>query len=49
MILATGGFDHKVRLWDATSGACSKILRFGESQVNCIQVSPDKTLLAGIC
>lgn len=42
----TGGYDHKIRFWEATSGVCAKTLLFGESQVNCIQISPDKSLLA---
>ena len=47
IVLVTGGFDHKLRFWDATSGVCSKTLRFpGESQVNCCAISNDKQLLA---
>lgn len=46
VVLATGGYDHKIRFWDATSGMCTKSITFGESQVNCIQVSSDKSLLA---
>ena len=84
VVLATGGYDHKIRyldrfhhpspiphpptlspiatfttrkrLWDATSGMCTKSITFGEtangnsnngsSQVNCLAVSSDKSLLA---
>lgn len=46
VVLVTGGYDHKIRFWDATSGMCSKSISFGDSQVNCIQVSYDKSLLA---
>mmetsp|Transcript_25539 Transcript_25539/g.42627 ORF Transcript_25539/g.42627 Transcript_25539/m.42627 type:complete len:307 (-) Transcript_25539:1468-2388(-) len=46
VVLVTGGYDHKIRFWDATSGVCTKSISFGESQVNCIQVSSDKSLLA---
>lgn len=46
VILVTGGYDHKIRFWDATSGVCSRTINFGESQVNCLQISTDKTLLA---
>ena len=46
IVLVTGGFDHRLRFWEATSGVCSKTLKFpGESQVNCVAVSPDKQLL----
>ena len=47
VILATGGYDHKIRLWEATSGLCSKVIRFSGSQVNCLQISPDKVFIAG--
>lgn len=47
VVLATGGFDHKIRLWDATSGNCPKIYRIGDSQVNCLATSTDKSLLLG--
>lgn len=46
VILVTGGYDHKIRFWDATSGVCSRTINFGESQINCLQISIDKTLLA---
>eukprot|EP01035_Chromulina_nebulosa_P019239 gene19239-25090_t len=46
VVLATGCLDHKIRLWDASSGYCSKTYTFGESQVNCIQISQDKKLIA---
>lgn len=46
VVLVTGGYDHKIRFWEATSGVCSKTLLFGDSQVNCLQISPDKSLLA---
>ncbi len=46
VVLVTGGYDHKIRYWDATSGVCTKSLAFGDSQVNCLQVSADKSLLA---
>jgi G protein beta subunit-like protein len=47
VILVTGGFDHKIRFWDAKSGLCLRTARFGEtSQVNCVQISQDKLLTA---
>lgn len=46
VVLVTGGYDHKIRFWDATSGTCLKSVHFGDSQVNCLQVSADKALLA---
>jgi len=45
VLLVTGGYDHKIRFWDASSGVCSRTINFGESQVNCLAISNDKTLL----
>ena len=45
VVLVTGGYDHKIRFWEATNGACARTLTFGESQVNCLQISADKSLL----
>ena len=46
VVLVTGGYDHKIRFWEATSGVVEKTLSFGESQINCLQISQDKSLLA---
>jgi len=45
--IATGGYDHKIRFWEATSGICTRTLLFGDSQVNCLQISADKSVIAG--
>lgn len=46
VLLVTGGFDQKIRFWDATNSICSRTMRFGESQVNKLQISRDKALVA---
>jgi G protein beta subunit-like protein len=46
VILATAGYDHKIRFWEAPSGICSRTLRFPGSQVNCLEITPDKQFLA---
>ena len=46
VILATAGYDHKIRFWEAPSGLCSRTLRFADSQVNCLEITPDKQFLA---
>jgi len=46
VVLVTGGYDHKIRFWEATSGICTRTLSFGDSQVNCLAISADKSLLA---
>jgi len=46
VILATAGQDDKIRFWEAPSGICSRILRYADSQVNCLEITPDKQYLA---
>ncbi|XP_065366076.1 protein LST8 homolog [Calliphora vicina] len=47
LILATGGYDHTIKLWQAHTGNCIRTLRFVEtSQVNALDRTPDKTRLA---
>ncbi len=46
VILATAGQDDKIRFWEAPSGVCSRILRYADSQVNCLEITPDKQYLA---
>ena len=45
VVLATGGFDHKITIWES-SGKDIKVMKFPESQINCLDVSKDKKLLA---
>lgn len=33
VILATAGYDHTIKLWEATSGICYRTLQYGDSQV----------------
>lgn len=46
VILATAGYDHKIRFWEAPSGINSRTIRFRESQVNCLEITPNKQYLA---
>ena len=46
VILATGGYDHKIRFWEAPSGICSRTLCYPDSQANCLEITPDKQFLA---
>lgn len=46
VILVTGGYDHTIRFWEAPSGICYKTIPFPESQVNALEVSPDKVYVA---
>lgn len=46
MILATAGYDSKIRYWDANTGACTRTTKYEESQVNTLQISSNKYYLA---
>lgn len=45
-MLATAGYDHTIRLWEANSGTCSRTLQHADKQVNQLQISPDKQSIA---
>lgn len=46
VILATAGYDHNIRFWEATSGICYRTLQFAESQVNKLEITSNKQFLA---
>lgn len=46
VILATAGYDHKIRFWEAPSGVCSRVIKYPDSQVNKLQITPDKQFIA---
>mmetsp|Transcript_32623 Transcript_32623/g.45270 ORF Transcript_32623/g.45270 Transcript_32623/m.45270 type:complete len:316 (+) Transcript_32623:173-1120(+) len=46
VVLATAGYDHTVRFWQATSGICYRTLQYADSQVNKLEITPDKQYLA---
>lgn len=46
VVLATAGYDHSVRFWEATSGICYRTLQYADSQVNKLEITSDKSLLA---
>mmetsp|Transcript_3055 Transcript_3055/g.3865 ORF Transcript_3055/g.3865 Transcript_3055/m.3865 type:complete len:315 (-) Transcript_3055:888-1832(-) len=46
VILATAGYDHNINFWEASTGKCYRTVQYPDSQVNVLQVSPDKMLLA---
>ena len=49
VVLATAGYDHCIRFWDATTGASTRVLKVTDSQVNALAISPDKRLVAAAC
>ena len=46
VVLATAGYDHKIRFWEAPSGKCTRIIKFSDSQVNRLEITPDKQFIA---
>jgi len=48
VILVTAGYDHKVCFWDATRRCILRTLKFGESQVNALAISPNKRYLCAV-
>ncbi|KAK3582693.1 hypothetical protein CHS0354_013043 [Potamilus streckersoni] len=46
VILATAGYDHTIRFWQAHSGICYRTVQHPDSQVNDLETTPDKQLLA---
>ncbi|XP_060521775.1 target of rapamycin complex subunit lst8 isoform X2 [Cylas formicarius] len=46
IILATAGYDHTIKLWQTHTGICHRTLQHAESQVNALEITPDKKILA---
>jgi G protein beta subunit-like protein len=46
VILATAGYDHTIRLWEAPSGICYRTINYADSQVNKLEITPDKQYIA---
>ena len=46
VVLATAGYDHTIRFWEATSGICYRTLQYPDSQVNKLEITADKTQIA---
>lgn len=46
VLLATAGYDHTIRFWEAPTGHCYQTLQHPDSQVNQLQIAPDRQKLA---
>jgi len=47
VILATAGYDHTIRFWEAPSGSCYRTIQTqADSQVNALRITPDKQYIA---
>ncbi|CDW51951.1 target of rapamycin complex subunit lst8 [Trichuris trichiura] len=45
-ILASGGYDHTVKLWNISPPVCIRTFQHPDSQVNKLEVTPDGSMLA---
>jgi len=45
VILATAGYDHTIRFWDP-SGICYRTIQYADSQINKLEITPDKQYIA---
>ncbi|CAH1273587.1 MLST8 [Branchiostoma lanceolatum] len=46
VILATAGYDHTIRFWQAHSGICHRTVQHPDSQVNSLEITPDRQMIA---
>ncbi|KAH3687242.1 hypothetical protein WICPIJ_001773 [Wickerhamomyces pijperi] len=46
VILASAGYDHTIRFWEALTGVCSRTIQHADSQVNRLEITSDKRFLA---
>jgi len=46
VILATAGYDHTIRFWEAPSGMCYRTIHYNDSQVNRLEITTDKQYIA---
>lgn len=46
VVLATAGYDHIIRFWEAPTGVCIRMIKFGDSQINRLEITPDKQFIA---
>nr|XP_018914403.1 PREDICTED: target of rapamycin complex subunit lst8 [Bemisia tabaci] len=46
VLLVTGGYDHTIKVWQAHSGVCKQTMQHADSQVNALEITPDKHRIA---
>lgn len=45
VILATAGYDHTIKFWQAHTGNCNRTIQYTDSQINALEITPDKKLI----
>ena len=46
VILATGGYDHTIKFWAASTGAATRTLQHSDSPVNSLAIAGDGSMIA---
>ncbi|XP_043271855.1 target of rapamycin complex subunit lst8 isoform X2 [Venturia canescens] len=46
VIFVTGGYDHTIKIWQAHTGVCQRTLQHPVSQINALDITPDKNVIA---
>ncbi|XP_037026806.1 protein LST8 homolog [Bradysia coprophila] len=46
LLLATGGYDHTIKIWLADTGKCVRTISHSDSQINALDITSDKKILA---
>lgn len=46
VVLATAGYDHKIRFWEASREKCTRVIKYPDSQVNALAITNDKQHIA---
>eukprot|EP00039_Didymoeca_costata_P026871 m.16878 g.16878 ORF g.16878 m.16878 type:complete len:309 (+) comp5830_c0_seq2:212-1138(+) len=45
-LLVTGGYDNTIRVWNTETGGLQRTLQHQDSQVNCLEITPDRRSIA---
>uniref|UniRef100_A0AAG5DMP3 Target of rapamycin complex subunit lst8 n=1 Tax=Anopheles atroparvus TaxID=41427 RepID=A0AAG5DMP3_ANOAO len=45
-LLVSGSYDHTIRVWQPYSGVCLRVMQHTDSQVNSLDISPKRNMLA---
>eukprot|EP00035_Acanthoeca_spectabilis_P036563 m.40354 g.40354 ORF g.40354 m.40354 type:complete len:302 (-) comp8068_c0_seq1:676-1581(-) len=45
-MLVTGGYDHTIRIWNPDTCSSKRTLQHGESQINALEITPDRNFIA---
>lgn len=46
VIFVTGGYDHTIKIWQPHTGVCQRTCQHTDSQVNALDITPDKYVVA---